>query len=83
MPSEPRWSSPRSKHVDCPEDPSGASNTIALSYLLCPIEDTYEKFVLRVLCELLVDGPSAPFYQALIESGLSHAFSPVTGTVTF
>ena len=47
--------------------------------LVTPIEQTYESFVLRVLSELLVEGPSAPFYQALIESGLGQAFSPVTG----
>ena len=77
--SEPRWSSPRSDHVYCPDDPTGNSNTIAVSYLLSPIDDMYETFVLRVLSELLVDGPSAPFYCALIESGLGSAFSPVTG----
>ena len=50
-----------------------------MSYLVTPIEQTYESFVLRVLSELLVEGPSAPLYQALIESGLGQAFSPVTG----
>ena len=81
VPSEPRWTCPKRKHIDCPEDASNASNTLALSYLLCPIEDIYETFVLRVISELLVEGPSAPFYKALIESGLSDAFSPVTGKV--
>ena len=79
VPAEPRWSTPRREHIFCAEDPSGASNTFAMSYLVTPIEQTYESFVLRVLSELLVEGPSAPFYQALIESGLAQAFSPVTG----
>ena len=81
VPSEPRWSAPRSEHISCPGDPSGNSQTIAVSYLLSPIEDTYETFVLRVVSELLVDGPSAPFYRSLIESGLGSAFSPVTGKI--
>ena len=79
MPAEPRWSSPRREHINCAEDPSGASNTFAMSYLVTPIDQTYESFVLRVLSELLLVGPSAPFYKALIESGLGQAFSPVTG----
>ena len=79
MPAEPRWSSPRREHINCAEDPSGASNTFAMSYLVTPIDQTYESFVLRVLSELLLEGPSAPFYKALIESGLGQAFSPVTG----
>lgn len=29
--------------------------------------------------ELLIDGPNAPFYQNLIESGLGSAFSPSSG----
>ena len=79
VPSEPRWTQPRREHISCPEDPSGSSNTIAVSYLLNPIEDHYENFVLRVIGDLMVDGPSAPFYKKLIESGLGSAFSPVTG----
>ena len=81
VPNEPKWSSPRKAHVDCPADPSGASNTIAMSFLTCPIEDTYETFVLRVVSELLTDGPSAPFYKSLIESGLGKSFSPMSGNV--
>ena len=79
VPNELRWTSPRKQHISCPPDPSGASNTIAISFLTCPIEDSYEKFVLRVIGELLTEGPSAPFYKNLIESGLGSAFSPNTG----
>ena len=76
VPNEPRWSSPRKEHISCPPDPSGASNTIAVSFLTCPIDDSYETFVMRVVSELLIDGPNAPFYKNLIESGLGTAFSP-------
>ena len=47
--------------------------------MTCPIEERYETFVLRVIGDLLIDGPSAPFYKNLIESGLGSAFSPVSG----
>ena len=47
--------------------------------MTCPIEERYETFVLRAIGDLLIDGPSAPFYKNLIESGLGSAFSPVSG----
>ena len=43
------------------------------------VEDIYETFVLRVIGELLIDGPNAPFYKNLIESGLGTGISPVSG----
>ena len=47
--------------------------------MTCPIEERYETFVLRVIGDLLIEGPSAPLYKNLIESGLGSAFSPVSG----
>lgn len=43
------------------------------------ITDTAEAFTLNLLSTLLVSGPSAPFYKALIESGLGADFSPDVG----
>lgn len=43
------------------------------------ITDTAEAFALTLLSTLLVSGPSAPFYKALIESGLGSDFSPDVG----
>ena len=43
------------------------------------IGDSYENFVLSIIGELLIDGPSAPFYKSLLEPGLGATFSPVTG----
>lgn len=79
VPKEPRWTSPRRKHIDCPKDDAMPNTTLAVSYLLCDIDDTYETFVLRVIGELLTEGPSAPFYKSLIETGLGTGFAPTTG----
>ena len=79
VPPEPRWSSPVRKHISCPPDGSTTSNTIALAYLVCDISDVYESFVMKIVSELLVEGPNAPFYRTLIEAGLGTGFSPSTG----
>ena len=42
-------------------------------------EDIVETFALKVISSLLLDGHSAPLYQALIESGIGADFSPNTG----
>ena len=33
----------------------------------------------QVIGDLLLDGPSAPFYKSLIEPGIGAGFSPVSG----
>ncbi len=57
-----------------PVDPMNASNAsnakISVSFLMNEASDAYESFALRILSALLIDGPSSPFYLALIESGL-------------
>eukprot|EP00088_Acartia_fossae_P057236 TRINITY_DN6675_c0_g1_i1.p1 TRINITY_DN6675_c0_g1~~TRINITY_DN6675_c0_g1_i1.p1 ORF type:complete len:1010 (+),score=221.54 TRINITY_DN6675_c0_g1_i1:31-3060(+) len=83
VPLQARWNNPRIEKVTCAPDamnpdPSKQS-TVAVSYLLNDITDLKESFVLQVLGELLVDGPSAPFYKALIEPGIGSGFSPVSG----
>ena len=44
--------------------------TLAISYVACDIQEVYECFVLQVIGEQLVEGPSSQFYKSLIESGL-------------
>lgn len=43
------------------------------------VSDVYENFIASVLGTLLTDGPSAPFYKSLVESGLGANYSPMTG----
>jgi Zn-dependent M16 (insulinase) family peptidase len=46
---------------------------------VCDISDVYESFVMKIVSELLVEGPNAPFYRTLIEADLGTGFSPSTG----
>lgn len=82
VPEEPNWSEPRCAHIDCGVDPmasSEAQTTIAVSFKLINIIDTFETFVLNILGELLMTGPNASFYKSLLESQLGSSFSPSSG----
>lgn len=49
----------------------------------CPrsITDTFENFTLSLLSSLMISGPNAPFYKALIEPKIGTDFSSVVGYV--
>jgi len=83
VPKEKRWSSPRVEKVTCAPDAMNPDpekqSTVAVSYLLSDITDLKESFTLQVLSELLIGGPSAPFYKSLIQPGIGSGFSPVSG----
>lgn len=82
VPEEPNWQEPRSAHVACGVDPMGggeAQASVAVSYKLVDITNTFETFVLAILAQLLTSGPNAPFYKALLEPGLGSSFSPSSG----
>ena len=83
VPSETRWVEPRRVELTCAADPMNPDpvkqTTIAVSFLLTDITDLKLSFALQVMAELLTGGPSAPFYQALIEPGYGSNFSPVSG----
>jgi len=44
-----------------------------------PSEDPYESFCIQVLSSILLEGPNAPFYKSIIESGLAPNFCPGAG----
>jgi len=83
VPEQARWTSPKLEKVTCAPDPMNPDpskqSTVAVSYLLKDITDLHESFVLQVIGDLLLDGPSAPFYKSLIEPGIGAGFSPVSG----
>ncbi|XP_076014931.1 presequence protease, mitochondrial [Genypterus blacodes] len=83
VPSQPHWSSPREDHVTCGPDalaPDPArQNTLCVSYLLGDITDTFEGLTLSLLSSLMISGPNAPFYKALIEPKIGTDFSSVVG----
>lgn len=78
------WSEPRKEEIFCPLDPLCAEpekqTTTSISYLLPTLCTNHEDmFMLQILSTLLIDGPNAPFYKSLIESGLGSDYSPSTG----
>ncbi|XP_049852596.1 presequence protease, mitochondrial-like [Schistocerca gregaria] len=52
---------------------------VAVAWLLHPLEDAYQVFLMSVTCHLMINGPASPMYRALIESGLGTAYSPGSG----
>nr|XP_039270834.1 presequence protease, mitochondrial-like [Styela clava] len=83
VPSQVRWSTPRAAEISCSPDDMAANpekqSSVAVSFLLSDVKDSYTNFVLSVLCSLLSDGPSSPFYKALIESGIGSDYAPSSG----
>ena len=80
VPNAEPWSEPRSVHISCAPDPTQPnSSTLAVSFLACDIDDSYETFVLSIVGHLLVEGSNALFYKTLLETGLGSSFAPVTG----
>lgn len=83
VPAQPRWSNPREDHVTCSPDAlapdQSRQNTLCVSFLLGDITDTFENFTLNLLSSLMISGPNAPFYKALIEPKIGTDFSSVVG----
>ncbi|KAF7651655.1 hypothetical protein LDENG_00107570 [Lucifuga dentata] len=83
VPPQPHWTSPREDHVTCIPDalaPDPArQNTLCVSFLLGNITDAFESFTLSLLSSLMISGPNAPFYKALIEPKIGTDFSSVVG----
>ena len=78
------WDKPRSVEIACPPDPTKANpdkqTTTSLSFLMrTDIADLNELFALQILSSLLIDGPNAPLFKSLIESGIGADYSPCTG----
>lgn len=78
------WTEPKTVNITCPFDPLSASpekqTTTSVSFMLpTTITNFEDMFSLQLLSSLLIDGPNAPFYKSLIESGLGSDYSPSTG----
>ncbi|KAL3855313.1 hypothetical protein ACJMK2_014529 [Sinanodonta woodiana] len=83
VPIEQRWSSPRSESITCQPDPMAPDpekqTTVAVNFLMSEITDVFEAFTQSVICTLLVDGETSPFYQALLEANIGSDYAPVNG----
>lgn len=77
------WNKPREDQITCAPDPLAPNpdkqTTVSVAFALSDIKDTNESFVLAVLCNLLTDGSTAPFYQSLIVPGIGADYAPGLG----
>ncbi|XP_048237962.1 presequence protease, mitochondrial-like isoform X1 [Haliotis rufescens] len=83
VPAEPRWKQPRETSITCAPDPMAADQdkqtSVCISYLLNDMTDSEESFTMSVICTLLVDGETAPFYKSLLEANIGSDYSPAIG----
>ncbi|XP_055343620.1 presequence protease, mitochondrial-like [Paramacrobiotus metropolitanus] len=79
---EPRWTQPREFTIAGPVNPLAPADkqvTVSVSYLWPEVLNALDNFCMGVVAKLLVSGPKAPFYAALLQSGLGSDYSPGTG----
>ncbi|XP_053386243.1 presequence protease, mitochondrial-like [Mercenaria mercenaria] len=83
VPAEPRWTSPKEASVTCQPDTMAPDpdkqTTVAVNFLLSDITDIEEGTTLNIISNLLTDGETSPFYQALLEANIGSDYSPVIG----
>lgn len=83
VPLEPRWSEPKRKHIYCKDDPlapdSDKQSVLGVTYLCGDVRDVHELFVAKVVSQLMIEGPSSPFYKNLIEPDIGAGYAPTTG----
>jgi len=82
VPNQPRWPESRRARYTYPlaesEDPARKSQ-VALAWLTCDIQDTFEVLVLRVLEQILIGNAASPLRKDLMDSGLGSALSDGSG----
>ncbi|MFH1887055.1 MAG: insulinase family protein [Pseudomonadota bacterium] len=82
---QPRWDRPRRARISYPvagEEDLAKKSQAALSWLVCPIEDSFEVLSLSILERILLGHSASPLRKALLDSGLGTALSDGTGLDT-
>lgn len=81
VPLEPRWSEPREANITCSRDPTSTEKqtTVSATFLLSEVADIFESFTMNIICTLLTDGETSPFYQALLQENIGSDYAPLTG----
>lgn len=83
VPNQERWSDTKKEHITCRYEnmrgPLEKQNFISISLLMSDIVDIYDTFLIQFLSELLIRGPSAPFYKSMIEPNFSGGYTQTTG----
>eukprot|EP01135_Chromosphaera_perkinsii_P001754 Nk52_evm23s210 gene=Nk52_evmTU23s210 len=80
---EKRWDKPVRVEKTMPPDqfaadPS-AQTKLAISFLCNDVNDQFETVSMKLLSQLLIDGPTSPFYKALVESNLGSDYVAGSG----
>lgn len=87
VPLQSQWKDAQRAQISCAPDPFAPDptkqTTISVSFLLSDISDVFHSFVLSFISSLLVSGPTSPFYESLIASGVGCDWSPGTGFLDF
>ena len=61
--------------------PAETQSKLGIAFLcdVLPSANEYESFCLNILSSMLLNGPNAPFYKAIIEEGIAPNFCPGSG----
>ena len=76
VPSQPRWSEPRTVSYSYPIDPAedtSRKHQMCVAWLTADIQDHFEVLKLALLEQVLLGNAASPMRKALIESGLGSA----------
>ena len=77
------WAEPRRVHATGPVDPMAGEadrqTRVSVAFNLGAPADATESILNQLACSLLVDGPNAPFFKALIDGNLGNDFTSNTG----
>ena len=82
VPSQPRWSEPKTAVYSYPMDPEETTDKKAqacVAWLTADIREAYEVLVLSVLEQVLLGNPGAPLRKALMDSQLGSTLSDGSG----
>lgn len=82
VPSQPRWSGPKTATYYYPLDPAedpGKKSQACVAWLTPDIRESFEVLVLTVLEEVLIGNSGSPLRKALIDSELGSNLSDGTG----
>ncbi|MCP4746540.1 MAG: peptidase M16 [Desulfobacteraceae bacterium] len=84
VPVHPRWKEPKTARFTYPvstKDSTSSKSQVALAWLACDVQDTFEVLTLAVLEQILLGNAGSPLRKALMDSGMGSALSDATGYV--
>jgi Zn-dependent M16 (insulinase) family peptidase len=82
VPSQPRWAAPKPYRQAYPvvaQESNAGQHQACLAWLMAPIEEAYDVFVLALLEQILLGNPASPLRKTLLEAGIGTALSDGTG----